>query len=75
MPPGGPGPGRRRGILIDCVPAGFAASGIGPGIGRDPAAWTVAALVPVAVAVAAVLGGLAARRAARAEVSELVRYE
>jgi hypothetical protein len=32
-------------------------------------------LVPVVVALAALIGALAARQAAQAEVSELVRYE
>ncbi|HET9442040.1 MAG TPA: FtsX-like permease family protein, partial [Acidimicrobiales bacterium] len=52
-----------------------AATGIGPGIGAGPGVVGIVALVPAAVAVAVVLGGLAARRAARAEVSDLVRYE
>lgn len=49
--------------------------GMGPGIARSPS-WTVVLLVvPLAVLVTAALAVLAARRAATAEVAELVRYE
>lgn len=49
--------------------------GMGPGIAQPPS-WTVVVLVaPLAVAVTAGLAVLAARRAATAEVAELVRYE
>jgi putative ABC transport system permease protein len=51
------------------------ASGIGPGIGAGPGLVSVLVLVPLAVAMAALLGAVAARRAAQAEVSDLVRYE
>ncbi|HET6952971.1 MAG TPA: ABC transporter permease, partial [Acidimicrobiales bacterium] len=51
------------------------ASGIGPGIGATPGAVAVLVMVPIAVGVAALLGAASARRAAEAEVSELVRYE
>lgn len=52
-----------------------AASGIGPGIGAGPGIITALVVVFVVVAVAAVLGALSTRRAAKAEVSQLVRYE
>ena len=52
-----------------------AATGIGPGIGASPGTLAVLAVVPLAVAIAALLGAASARRAAQAEVSELVRYE
>ena len=49
--------------------------GMGPGIAQSPS-WTVVLLVvPLAVVVTAGLAVLAARRAATAEVAELVRYE
>ncbi|HET6949129.1 MAG TPA: FtsX-like permease family protein [Acidimicrobiales bacterium] len=51
------------------------ASGLGPGIGATPGAAAVLVVVPAAVVVAAVLGAVSARRAAAAEVSELVSYE
>jgi len=48
---------------------------MGPGIAQAPS-WTVVVLVgPLAVAVTAGLAVLAARRAATAEVAELVQYE
>jgi putative ABC transport system permease protein len=50
-------------------------SGIGPGIGAGPGMVSVVMLVPLAIAVAALLGAAACRRVARAEVSDLVRYE
>jgi putative ABC transport system permease protein len=50
-------------------------SGIGPGIGVGPALTTIVVLVVLALALAGVLGALAARRAAKAEISDLVRYE
>jgi putative ABC transport system permease protein len=50
-------------------------SGIGPGIGAGPGTVSVVMLVPLGVAVAALLGAAACRRVARAEVSDLVRYE
>ncbi len=52
-----------------------AATGIGPGLGAGPGVVSAIVLALMAVVIAAVLGTLAARRAARAEVSELVRYE
>jgi putative ABC transport system permease protein len=52
-----------------------ASSGIGPGIGTGPGLVNTLVVVPASVAVAALLGALAARRAARAEVSDLVRLE
>jgi putative ABC transport system permease protein len=52
-----------------------AASGIGPGIGAGPGIANTLLLVPVTVAVAVLLGAAAARRAARAQVADLVRYE
>jgi putative ABC transport system permease protein len=52
-----------------------AATGIGPGIGAGPGVVSAILLPLVAIAVAALLGTVAARRAARSEVSELVRYE
>jgi putative ABC transport system permease protein len=52
-----------------------AASGIGPGIGTGPGIITTLVVVPCVVALAALLGTLAARRAAKAQISELVRYE
>ncbi|MFC4784410.1 FtsX-like permease family protein [Nocardioides sp. MAHUQ-72] len=49
--------------------------GMGPGIAQHPS-WTVVVLVaPLAVVVTVGLAVLAARRAATAEVAELVRYE
>ena len=49
--------------------------GMGPGIAQSPS-WTVVLLVvPLAVVVTTGLAVLAARRAATAEVAELVRYE
>ena len=51
------------------------ASGIGPGLGAGPGTMSALVLVPFTVALAALLGGVAARRAASAEVSDLVRYE
>ena len=51
------------------------ASGIGPGIGAGPGVLGVLVVVPVAIAVAASLGAVASRRAAHAQISELVRYE
>ena len=49
--------------------------GMGPGIAQAPS-WTVVVLVgPLAVVVTAGLAVLAARRAATAEVAELVQYE
>jgi putative ABC transport system permease protein len=52
-----------------------AATGIGPGLGAGPGVVSAILLALMAVAVAALLGTLAARRAARTDVSELVRYE
>lgn len=52
-----------------------AESGIGPGIGVGPGVASVLVVVPVAMLIATLLGALASRRGARAEVSELVRYE
>jgi putative ABC transport system permease protein len=52
-----------------------AATGIGPGLGASPGSVAVLVLVPAVVALAALLGAASARRAARDEVSELVRYE
>jgi putative ABC transport system permease protein len=51
------------------------ASGIGPGLSAGPGVAAVVVLVLVTIALAAVLGAVAARRAAVAEVTELVRYE
>jgi putative ABC transport system permease protein len=51
------------------------ATGIGPGIGVGPGTVTLVLLVPVTVLVAGAFGALAAVHAARATVSELVRYE
>ena len=51
------------------------ASGIGPGIGAGPGLLSALVMVPLTIGVAALLGGVAARRAAAAEVSDLVRYE
>lgn len=51
------------------------ASGIGPGIGAGPGIPSALALVPLTVALASLLGAWAARRAASAEVADLVRYE
>jgi putative ABC transport system permease protein len=51
------------------------ATGIGPGIGVGPGPVALVLLVPVCVLVAAGFGALAARRAAKSTVSELVRYE
>jgi putative ABC transport system permease protein len=50
-------------------------TGIGPHIGVNPGLFGVVLLVPVAVLAAAVLGATVTRRAATAEVSDLVRYE
>jgi putative ABC transport system permease protein len=50
-------------------------SGIGPGIGAGPGMVSAVVLVPLGIAVAALLGAAACRRVARAEVSDLVRYE
>ena len=50
-------------------------AGIGPNLGVNPATIAVAALLPLSVAAAALLGAAATRRAATAEVSTLVRYE
>jgi putative ABC transport system permease protein len=50
-------------------------SGTGPGIGRGPGVVALLVLVPLVIAFAALLGAIAARRAAAAEVSDLVRYE
>ena len=52
-----------------------AATGIGPGIGVGPGPLVLGLLLPVTVLVAAGFGALAAARAARATVSDLVRYE
>ena len=52
-----------------------AATGIGPGIGVGPGSVVLALVVPSCVLLAAGFGALAAGRAARATVSELVRYE
>jgi putative ABC transport system permease protein len=49
--------------------------GIGPSFARDPATLAVVLLFPGAIVVAIALGALVARRAATAEVSDLVRYE
>ncbi|GAA2138746.1 hypothetical protein GCM10009844_07000 [Nocardioides koreensis] len=49
--------------------------GMGPGIARSPSWAVVLLVVPLAVLVTAGLAVLAARRAATAEVAELVRYE
>jgi putative ABC transport system permease protein len=51
------------------------ASGIGPGLGAGPGVAAVVMVVLTTVALAAILGAVAARRAAVAEVSDLVRYE
>jgi putative ABC transport system permease protein len=51
------------------------ASGLGPGIGAGPGLTGVIIIVPLTLTVAALLGALASRRAAVAEVSDLVRYE
>ncbi|HVM01794.1 MAG TPA: FtsX-like permease family protein [Acidimicrobiales bacterium] len=51
------------------------ATGIGPGIGVGPSPVVLALVVPAGVAVAAAIGAVAARRAASAPISELVRYE
>ena len=48
---------------------------MGPRIAQAPSVIVVALLVPLAVAVTAGLAVLAARRAATAEVAELVRHE
>jgi putative ABC transport system permease protein len=50
-------------------------AGVGPKIGANPAVLALLLLVPIAVAAAALLGSVVTRRAATAEVSELVRYE
>ncbi len=60
------------GLANDAVGAQI---GMGPGIAQSPSWIVVALLVPLAVAVTAGLAVLAARRAATAEVAELVRYE
>ena len=52
-----------------------AASGIGPGIGVGPGVGIAIVVVLLTVAVAALIGAAAARRPARAEVADLVRYE
>jgi putative ABC transport system permease protein len=73
------------GVLVG-VPIGWAAYrtlmravgegvGIGPAFARDPATLAIVGLLPVAVVAAAGVGALVARRAATAEVSDLVRYE
>jgi ABC-type lipoprotein release transport system permease subunit len=51
------------------------ASGIGPGLGAGPSVAATVVLVLTTIALSAILGAVAARRAAVAEVSELVRYE
>jgi putative ABC transport system permease protein len=51
------------------------ASGIGPGLDAGPGLVAVVLIVPLSIAVAAVLGGAAAHRAAITDVSDLVRYE
>jgi putative ABC transport system permease protein len=50
-------------------------SGIGPGIGAGPGMISAVVLVPLSITIAALLGAAACRRVARAEVSDLVRYE
>jgi putative ABC transport system permease protein len=50
-------------------------AGIGPNVGVNPATLGLVLLVPLAVAVAGALGAAVTRRAATAEVSDLVRYE
>jgi putative ABC transport system permease protein len=50
-------------------------AGVGPNIGANPAVLALALLVPIAVGAAALLGSAVTRRAATAEVSDLVRYE
>ena len=62
------------------VPLGWAVSnavtevsGLGPGIGAGPGRTGV--IMPLTLTVAALLGALASRRAAVAEVSDLVRHE
>jgi putative ABC transport system permease protein len=73
------------GVLVG-VPAGWAvyrvlirtvgtSAGISPHIGINPAVVGLVVLVPVAVVAAAALGAIVTRRAATAEVSDLVRYE
>lgn len=63
-------------IISDAVAAVVgSASGIGPGLGAGPGVAAVVMLVLISVALAAILGAVAARRAAAAEVSDLVRYE
>lgn len=52
-----------------------AESGLGPGVGAGPGVVALVVLVLLVVLFAALLGAVAARRAAAAEVSELVRYE
>jgi putative ABC transport system permease protein len=52
-----------------------AESGLGPGVGAGPGAVALFVLVLLVVLLAALLGAIAARRAAAAEVSDLVRYE
>jgi putative ABC transport system permease protein len=52
-----------------------ATAGIGPEIGVPPPPLVIALVVPVAIGAAALLGTGATRRAATAEVSDLVRYE
>jgi putative ABC transport system permease protein len=59
-------------LLIKAVGTG---AGIGPSFGADPALLAIAALFPLAIAAAALLGASVTRRAATAEVSDLVRYE
>src|SRR5689334_4028470 len=56
-------------LLIKTVGTG---AGIGPNFGADPALLAVALLFPIAIAAAAVLGAGVSRRAATAEVSDLV---
>jgi putative ABC transport system permease protein len=68
------------------VPAGWAvyrvlirtvgtSAGISPNIGTNPTTLALVLLVPLAVLAAAALGAGVTRRAATAEVSDLVRYE
>ncbi len=52
-----------------------ASAGIGPNIGVDPSLLLLFLLVPAAVVLGAGMGGAVSRRAATAEVSDLVRYE
>jgi putative ABC transport system permease protein len=52
-----------------------ASAGIGPEIGVAPAPLVLVLVVPAVVVAAALLGTGATRRAATAEVSDLVRYE